>query len=154
MPGELSLQVGQYYAHPRNLFWRMMGDLTGVSPELPYDERIRRLNQIGVGLWDSLLHCERAGSLDTNIVPVTEEPNDFKMLLTTYPTIRAICFNGKKAEQVFRRRALPGLTDATIQQFNLIGLPSTSPANAGRTYEQKLGRWRVILDYLPKPPEM
>jgi TDG/mug DNA glycosylase family protein len=40
MPGELSLKAGQYYANPRNAFWRIMGELFGAGPSLPYQERV------------------------------------------------------------------------------------------------------------------
>lgn len=150
MPGAMSLQRQQYYAHPRNDFWRIMSDLTGVPDGAEYSERIARLAQSGIALWDSLKYCERpGGSLDAAIVPDTEEPNDFASLIAEYPTIRAISFNGKKSEQVFRAKVAPTLPAAVIDRLELIGLPSTSPANAGFTYEQKLARWRVILDYLP-----
>ena len=71
MPGQMSLRRQQYYAHPQNHFWRIMGDLVGVPPALPYEERTRRLNDTGVALWDSLKYCERPGSLDISIVPVS-----------------------------------------------------------------------------------
>lgn len=150
MPGEMSLRLQQYYAHPRNIFWRIMEDLTGIPAQADYAERAKRLAPTGIALWDSLKACERPdSSLDSRIVVETEEPNDFSELLKTYPTIRAICFNGKKSERVFRKRVLDGITPSIRQRLDIISLPSTSPANAGYTYEQKLARWRVILDYLP-----
>jgi hypoxanthine-DNA glycosylase len=150
MPGRESLRQGQYYAHSRNLFWRIMSDLVGVDPAAPYDERVRQLLDAGIALWDSLLYCERpASSLDADIRSDTEVPNDFKKRLADNPGIRAIGFNGKKSEQVFRKHVLPKISDAQIQKIDLICLPSTSPANASLTYGQKLSRWRVILDYLP-----
>ncbi len=150
MPGSLSLRRQQYYAHPRNDFWRLMRDLVGVPADAPYDERIDHLKKSGIALWDSLKYCERPrGSLDAAIVAGTEEPNDFAALLEANPAIRAIGFNGKKAEQVFRQQVLSALPEMIVSWLVLIGLPSTSPANAGFTYEQKLARWRVIVDYLP-----
>jgi double-stranded uracil-DNA glycosylase len=50
MPGELSLKAGQYYAHPRNAFWRIMGELFGAGPSLPYQERVTILQSVGVAL--------------------------------------------------------------------------------------------------------
>jgi hypoxanthine-DNA glycosylase len=150
MPGTLSLRRRQYYAHPRNLFWPIMGDLVGVPVAAAYSERVAHLAQSGIALWDSLKYCQRRpGSLDADIVAGTEEPNDFATLLAEHRGIRAIAFNGKKSEQVFRQQALPAIPAALVEQLALIGLPSTSPANASLTYEQKLDRWRVILTYLP-----
>lgn len=149
MPGAMSLRLQQYYAHPRNHFWLIMQGLTGVPARAAYAERIERLAATGIALWDSLMVCVRPGSLDASIVPETEEPNDFSALLYTHRTIRAICFNGKKSEQVFRKRVLPDLSAAVSQRLAFHGLPSTSPANAGFTYAQKLEHWRVILEYLP-----
>lgn len=149
MPGTMSLRLQQYYAHPRNYFWRIIEDLTGVPAEAPYSVRVERLKETGIALWDSLEACVRPGSLDANIVVETEQPNDFAELLKTHLAIRAICFNGQKSEQVFRRQVLPTIPTDVLQQIDLIGLPSTSPANASLTYEQKLARWRVIAEYLP-----
>lgn len=150
MPGTMSLRLQQYYAHPRNHFWPIMEDLVGVPARAPYSERVARLAETGVALWDSLKACVRPGSLDTSIVPDTEEPNDFLALLEAHPAIRAVCFNGKKSEQVFRKQVIPTIPAAILARLDLLPLPSTSPANAGCTYQQKLARWRVIVEYLPK----
>lgn len=150
MPGAESLRRGQYYAHPRNLFWRIMGDLVGGDPAAPYDERVEQLLAAGIALWDSLQYCERpASSLDARIKAETEVPNDFATLLADHPGIRAIGFNGKKSEQVFREKAQPAIPENRLRAIAFYRLPSTSPANAGLTYEQKIARWRVIVDYLP-----
>ena len=153
MPGEMSLRMQQYYAHPRNHFWPIIEELTGVPAQAPYPERVERLAETGIALWDSLKYCVRPGSLDASIVPETEEPNDFLSLLATYPAIRAVCFNGKKSEQIFRKHVLPAIPAADLNRLDLIGLPSTSPANASFSYDQKLARWRVILDYLLDAPD-
>jgi hypoxanthine-DNA glycosylase len=150
MPGGESLRRRQYYAHPRNHFWPIMGDLVGVDPAAPYAERVRQLLDAGIALWDSLQYCERpASSLDAHIKVETEVPNDFAALLADYPSIHAIGFNGKKSEQVFRARAQPAIPGDRLRTIEFHSLPSTSPANAGLAYEQKLDRWRVILAYLP-----
>ena len=63
MPGEALLNASQYYAHPRNAFWRIMGELFGAGPSLPYQERVAVLQSVGVALWDLLQACVRPGSL-------------------------------------------------------------------------------------------
>src|SRR5258706_6926573 len=78
MPGQASLRAGQYYAHPRNAFWRIMGSLFGAGPSLPYAERTARLQSAGIALWDVLQACVRPGSLDASITD--EVANHFPAL--------------------------------------------------------------------------
>ncbi|MCB9991127.1 MAG: DNA-deoxyinosine glycosylase [Rhodospirillales bacterium] len=139
MPGKASLDAGQYYAHPRNLFWPIMGQLTGAIPELPYENRLVLLQKSGVALWDVLKSCTRHGSLDSNIE--NEVPNDMATFLAQHPHITRICFNGQKAQNVFERH-FSGLKDGKLR---FTPLPSTSPAHASMTYEQKLEAWKTIL---------
>jgi hypoxanthine-DNA glycosylase len=146
VPGQRSLEQGKYYAHPRNLFWRLMRDLIGFSPEDAYDDRIRFLLNRGIGLWDVLKHAQRSGSLDSNIVGSSEVPNDFRSFIQAYEGVRALGFNGQKAKKAFERHVLPRASDALVG-IGCLSLPSTSPANTTMTYEEKLRRWRVILKY-------
>ena len=139
MPGEMSLKVGEYYAHPRNAFWRIMGELFGAGPTLPYQERVAILQSVGVALWDSLQACTRPGSLDASI---TEEvANDFQALFAKYPNITHVFFNGSKAEAAFRRRVLPALLQ---DRYVFARLPSTSPAHAAIRLEDKVQAWCVV----------
>src|SRR5215471_3275790 len=120
MPGEASLKAGQYYAHPRNAFWAIMGELIGAGPSLSYQERVNRLRSSGLALWDSLHACVRPGSLDSSI---TEEvANNFPAFFAAYPAIAHVFFNGHKAEAAFRRHALPLLSP---DRLALARLPST-----------------------------
>jgi len=142
MPGKASLLAGQYYAHPRNLFWPIVGNLIGASPQLSYDERTAILVANGVALWDVLKSCRRNGSLDASIDKASMVVNDFSGFFNDHPAIERIFFNGATAELVFRRHVLPTLTQ---KRWELLRLPSTSPANAARTFQQKLAEWQVIL---------
>lgn len=144
MPSRHSLESGQSYAHPRNLFWPFMGELYGADPEWSYAERLARLHAVGIGLWDVLKECERAGSLDSGIRAVSEVPNDIAGLLGTRPRIRAIALNGAKAEQVFRRRIAPTIAAQRLAGLQVLALPSTSPANAAVPRALKLARWREL----------
>lgn len=139
MPGIASLQAGQYYAHPRNSFWPIMGALYGSGPDLPYTERVRMLQASGVAVWDVLQSCEREGSLDTNISD--EVPNDFTSFFAEHPGIQRIGLNGGKAAASFRKH-VAGLAPKGAQ---VIALPSTSPAHAARSLAQKCELWRAAL---------
>jgi len=150
MPGVASLAAAQYYAHPRNAFWPIVGGLLGFDPGLPYDERCHRLRAARVAVWDVLKSCRRAGSLDTAIEAASERPNDFARFFGGHPAVTLVAFNGQKAETTFRRHALPTLPDAIIERLQFVRLPSTSPAHAGRTYEEKLALWRAALLWAPR----
>lgn len=138
MPGVESLRQQQYYAHPRNLFWELMGELFGAGRDLPYEERMAVLRNNGIALWDVAHTCRREGSLDSNMVEVV--PNDFAELFAAAPQIHTVFFNGQKAAQLFRKLVQPNLQ----QEPELITLPSTSPANASVSAETKRKEWGQI----------
>lgn len=142
MPSVRSLAEGQYYGHPRNAFWPIMGALFGAGPELPYDERARRLAAQGVALWDVLAACVRPGSLDADIAPESEVPNDFADFLARHGRIGTVFLNGGKAAQAWARHVLPRVRRARALPSQR--LPSTSPANASWSFERKLRAWRAV----------
>jgi hypoxanthine-DNA glycosylase len=142
IPGVASLAASEYYAHPRNAFWRIMGEIAGARPELPYALRTQRLIARKIALWDVLQTCVRPGSGDAEIVEDSIVPNDFRAFFESHPRIRRVCFNGTKAEQVFRRRVLRSL----VHDLEFLRLPSTSPAHASRSYRHKLAAWRAALE--------
>jgi hypoxanthine-DNA glycosylase len=135
-PGVASLDAAQYYAHPRNQFWRLMGAVIGEPlNELAYDKRVLKLLSHGIGLWDLLAACEREGSLDTAIRHA--DPNDFASFRMHAPLLRKVAFNGKTS----------GRFEPIIQAagYETLVLPSSSPANAILSFDQKLRFWREIL---------
>lgn len=138
MPGAASLHAQQYYAHPRNAFWRLTGELYGVDPTAPYDDRVAALTVAGVAVWDVLRSCRRIGSLDAAVEPNSMVANDFGALLTAYPTITHVGFNGAAAEKNYRRLL------ALDRALRYSRLPSTSPAHTLR-FEDKLAAWRSAL---------
>lgn len=142
MPGEASLAAGRYYAHPRNAFWSIMGALCGFAADAPYGERTRALQRRGIALWDVLQSCERQGSLDSDIVVATAEPNDFATFFARHRRIAAVACNGGAAHRTFTRVAH---TLAIARDLPILALPSTSPAHAGRSFAQKLALWRAEL---------
>lgn len=143
LPGRRSLEQQQYYAHPQNAFWRLIEELFEIPRELPYPRRTRALARHGIALWDVFAAAERPGSLDSDIVHATAEANDFREFFRAHPKIRRVFFNGRKSEEIFRRRVLPQI-DAEFPGIRYEGLPSTSPAHAGMPFARKLARWRAI----------
>jgi hypoxanthine-DNA glycosylase len=143
MPGRMSLEKQQYYAQPRNAFWRIMGELFGAGPELPYSDRLKVLVAERVALWDVLRSCERPGSLDSAIDVASAVPNDFGGFMRGHPQIRQICFNGATAASLFRRKVSPDIS-AVLDGMSLVTLPSTSPAHAALGFEGKLCAWRHL----------
>lgn len=146
MPGIASLEAVQYYAHPRNAFWPIMGELLGIDADVDYACRIEQLREKPIVLWDTLKGCERPGSLDSSIRRESVEANDISGLLDEYPGILVVACNGATAAGYFRKLVLPGLS--TPDRIELLQMPSTSPANAGMNFAQKLDAWRRLRDYL------
>jgi hypoxanthine-DNA glycosylase len=143
MPSEASLAKQQYYGHPQNAFWPIMGQLFGAGPELPYAERKAVLVACRVAVWDVLQSCRRAGSLDAAIHRSSEIANDFVAFFREHRQIGIIFFNGQKAETAFRRHVLAQLASLK-REFRYTRLPSTSPAHAGRSFEEKLAAWQEV----------
>ncbi len=144
MPGLRSLAASEYYAHPQNAFWRLMGELLGAHREIAYAQRLQILQDQGIALWDVLKCCVRGGSLDSAIVEDSIEPNDLPGLLASHPRITRVFFNGGKAEASYRRYVkLPaGLVAPQTRR-----LPSTSPAHASAHYAAKLAAWRELIPH-------
>lgn len=146
MPGQLSLEQQQYYAHPRNAFWQIMARLCDFNAEMRYAEKLLALQQYKLALWDVIESCERQGSLDNNINQASIVINDFASFFQQHPQIQHIFFNGSRAEQEYRKRVLPGLVEQW-QALPCTRLPSTSPAMASLTLEQKLMVWGQVISF-------
>lgn len=144
MPGAASLAAAEYYAHPRNLFWPIVGALLGFDAQAPYAERIDALTARGYALWDVLGACRRSGSLDTAIESDSMEINDFPQFFGAHPGVDRVFFNGSFAATLFRRCVVPLLGEHAAK-LQLTRLPSTSPAHAGMTAEAKRVAWTAIL---------
>lgn len=142
MPGVISLEKQSYYAHPRNAFWPIMADIFGFDPQLPYPEKIKNLNRAGVGLWDVIASCYREGSLDSAIKRSELEVNQFEPCFKQYENIEMLLFNGQKAATLYKQKVMPYLPDWAVQIKHQV-MPSTSPAHASMTFEQKLAQWKL-----------
>ena len=136
LPGDASLKAGQYYGHPQNGFWRLVGGVIGVDlVALPYPDRLEALKAAGVGLWDVIASARRPGSLDTAIRDV--EAADLNRLINTLPALRAVAFNGGTAARLGRRTLL------RPADIDLIDLPSSSPAHT-KPLSEKAAAWSVL----------
>lgn len=136
MPGAQSLALSQYYGHQRNAFWKIMFNLFDRPFSMDYEQRKSLLLENHIAVWDVLEACIREGSLDSAIEQ--EVPNDFNSFLKTHPNIKHIFFNGQKAAAYFKQYI------KLDKDYSLTSLPSTSPANAGKSFESKLSDWSVI----------
>ena len=149
MPGDASLVANEYYAHPRNAFWPIMGALFDAGPELPYAERLERLRRRRIALWDVVHRCVRPGSLDARIERDSVEANDFSGLFHHAPRVAAVFFNGRAAETLYRRHVMP-LRPAAGRRIEYHALPSTSPAHAAMSRDDKLARWAAVSELLER----
>lgn len=141
LPGQVSLHQQQYYAQPRNQFWKIMGQLLEFDSRLPYARRVQHLKDRGIALWDVCAGAHRPGSLDVSIEGHTVVPNALGEFFRAHPGLRLVCFNGAKAAALFDRHVRPSLT-TTGHRF--VTLPSTSGAHAAMPFEKKLVEWSVI----------
>ncbi|SBV34770.1 Uracil DNA glycosylase superfamily protein [uncultured Sphingopyxis sp.] len=133
LPGARSLAARQYYAHPTNQFWRLLGEVVGRPlADMPYDDRLAALREAKVGLWDVIRSAERHTSSDSHIREA--EAHDLAALVAGLPDLRMIAFNGGKAASIGRKQLLP------IEGVALVDLPSSSAAHTCG-YPVKLEHW-------------
>ena len=138
MPSVRSREIGFYYGHPRNRFWRVIGSIIGE--EFPHDVDGKReiLLRHGIALWDVVAECDIAGSSDSSIKNVV--PNDISVILNVSP-IQAVFTNGSTADRIYRKYQLP------ITEIEATHLPSTSPANASCSFDALVRAWSADLKY-------
>jgi len=148
MPGDASLAKGEYYAHPRNRFWKIMATITNEPLPITYEDKKALLKRHQMGLWDVAETANRKGSLDADIFD--EVPNDIDNFVRKHKCLKIICFNGKKAMNLYLKffTKNPDLT--------YFSLPSTSPANAGISFEEICKQWEkaLINCYTKNPPAL
>lgn len=143
MPSVASLDQAFYYAHPRNAFWPIIESLVSKSL-VSVEDKCKACEDKGILLWDVLQSCQRAGSLDSAI----QQPraNDFQSLLLAFPLLKTIAFNGQAAEKLFKKEVLK--KQNLPKELVFITLPSTSPAYAAITLEDKRLLWQEKLSNL------
>jgi len=143
LPGEESLRRGEYYAHPRNLFWPIVFALFDSTPATDYAERLAFVMARRIALWDVCELGEREASADSTIR--REQPNAIDRLLDAHPLIRAVAFNGSGARRLYDRHF------ARRSDLAYLALPSTSPAHARLDFAAKLARWTALRKVLLTP---
>jgi len=139
-PSVISLERKEYYGNPRNQFWQIMERIAGVPADMPYAERISCLKEARIALWDVLATCERHASCDQSIR--NPQANDITGLLENYPSICCIALNGKVGATRWMHRLLPEVMSRT--DIRIYSLPSSSPANARLSLEEKVAAWAVL----------
>jgi len=141
MPGIESLRLQQYYANPRNQFWKILYELFDTQASQGYEERVSFIKIRKIALWDVIGTCYREGSLDSKIRE--EKVNNFSALFEAYPDLKAILFNGGKAYETYKKWIGFGASS----NITFHRLTSSSPANT-KKYEEKQREWSVIRDIL------
>lgn len=141
MPGIKSLEQQEYYAHPQNRFWRLMGLICNCKDlnKLSYEERLKTLLENKIALWDVIESCKRESSLDSDIE--NEIPNNIPKLLNKYKNLQIICCNGNKSYQ-----ALKKFFPEILLKYKVYKLPSTSPANAKSRIENLYNIWNAVIN--------
>lgn len=140
LPGDKSLELQQYYGHPRNRFWKVIATITGESFPETYEARKKMLLDNRIALWDVAHRADRKGSLDSAIE--REVPNDLDAFISRHKQLRAIAFNGAKAAALYGKYfdQNPGLI--------YFSLPSTSPANARMNLVALCKVWGQLSEFL------
>ena len=136
IPSPKSREVGFFYGHPQNRFWRVLAAVLGE--DVPQNIEDKRAMCLGhhVALWDTIARCDIAGASDTSIRNAV--PNDIGKLVRESEISRIFATGGKSAE-LYRKLIEPTLHIPVTQ------LPSTSPANAAWSLERLIEAYRVIL---------
>ncbi len=144
LPSQKSLETDQYYGHPRNVFWSIMGELVGAGPNFSYVRRTELLINRRLAVWDVLACSVRPGSMDSAIEQSTARANDFDSFLNRHAELQLICFNGQAAAALFRKLVV-SRNPRTMEGLRFATLPSTSPAYAAMRYAEKLKQWSHAL---------
>ena len=135
-PSVKSRETGFFYGHPQNRFWKVLANIFDEEkPETP-EEKKKFLKRNGIALWDVIESCEIKGSSDASVKDV--KVNDIGALLKKHPSIGRIFVNGKTAQKLYDKHILPKI------KISAEVLPSTSPANAGRSEQSLTADWKII----------
>lgn len=137
MPGEESLKHMEYYNSSNNQFWKIIAAVTGESFNVSYDEKKKLLLKHHIAVWDVLMHCNREGSQDANIIK--EAPNDFNAFFEENKSIKTIFFNGEPPHKFYKKYHLP------VNEKKMAVLTSSSGLNTSKTLQQKIEIWNNLI---------
>ena len=141
-PSVKSREMGYFYGHPQNRFWRILAALHHDSLPLSIEERHAFLLRHHIAVWDVIASCDIIGSSDSSIKNAV--PNDLTPILETAP-IQIICANGKKSYSLYQKYIEPQTG------IPAVCLPSSSPANAAWSLDRLIAEWgRLIYASTPK----
>ena len=138
LPGDRSLRSGEYFAHPRNRFWKIIAAITDKPVPEEYTQKLELLRRTRIGVWNVLHKARRKGSLDGAIKDGV--PNDLSAFIEKHKNLKVIAFDGQKAEALFNKH-FSRRTDLTY-----VSLPACSPANARFNLVRLTEKWAEILD--------
>ena len=134
-PSVKTREMGYFYGHPQNRFWKVAAAIFQEEVPATIEERHAFLLRNRVALWDSIRQCTITGSSDSSIRDVV--PNDLSPILNTAPIEQIYC-NGQKSWEMFHRYIEPLIGRTAIV------LPSTSPANAAWSLDRLIEAWSII----------
>ena len=139
LPGDRSLETGEYFSHPRNRFWKIIAAITGNPLPDKYSEKVDLLLQNRIGVWNVLHKARRKGSLDSAIQD--EEPNALPAFIAQHKNLKVIGFDGLKAEALFDKHF------TRRPELEYVALPACSPANARYNLETLCAKWSQLLEH-------
>lgn len=137
MPGDKSLELGEYYGHARNRFWKIIATITNNDLPITYSDKKRLLLKSKIGVWDVINTANRKGSLDSAIQDVVQ--NNLDNFITKHKNLKVIGFNGQKSEALFDKYF------DRKSNLSYISLPSTSPANARIDFDSICKIWQQLV---------
>ena len=124
-----------YYGHPQNRFWKVIAGLTESKVPQTIEEKKKLLLEHGIAIWDVIESCDIIGSSDSSIKNVV--PADIEIVVAN-SKIQNIYANGGTAKKLYEKYS----QKKTGRE--IIGLPSTSPANAAYSLERLLECWQEV----------
>ena len=144
-PSLKSLEKNEYYGNPKNHFWKIMEAVFGTDTSLSYDKRIESLKNAGIALWDAASECRREKSSDATLKDV--KPNDIARILIKNKPVRVIALNGKTGAEKYFKKFHPDFSKK-FPDVKVITLPSSSPANARQSLDDKIKEWSALKEYI------